>query len=148
MKDLITPEERRGRLYLGPYVYRFYAAEGQALYIGVTAGTALRWTDHRKTSEWWSLAEYVAVSFYAEYDRALVAEAAAIKAERPAFNRQWLRPRKQTVIKFEDGAESIAAELHHIARPEFVAELARLLGSPELFPGPVPPPAPIFPAQQ
>ncbi|MFJ8852310.1 GIY-YIG nuclease family protein [Streptomyces sp. NPDC102437] len=145
LKDLLTTEERRGRRSVGPHVYRFYAEDREALYIGVTCGTALRWADHRRSSPWWSEARYVAVSFYGTYEQAMVAEAAAIKAERPCFNRQWITPRKQTVIQFGDGAEAIAAELHKIASPEFVGELARLLASPEQFPQPLPPPVPAFP---
>lgn len=144
MADLLTDEERQGRRSTGPYVYRFYAADREALYIGVTSGTALRWADHRRSSEWWPLAEYVAVSFYGTYEAAMVAEAAAIKAERPCFNRQWLKPRRHMEMHFEDGAQAIAAELHKIASPEFVSELARLLASPERFPQPLPPPVPDF----
>lgn len=144
LKELLTAEERRGSRNAGPYVYRFYAEDKEALYVGVTSGTALRWVDHRRSSPWWSEAKYVAVSFYGTYEAAVVAEAAAIKVERPCFNRQWIAPRKQTVIQFGDGAVAIAAELHKIASPEFVRELASLLASPEQFPQPLPPPAPTF----
>lgn len=147
-RELLTKEEQRGMIFVGAYVYRFYAADRQPLYIGVTSGGGLRWNDHRKTSDWWPLAEYVAVSFYGSYAEAMTAETAAIKAERPGFNRQGTKPRKQTVIKFEDGAEAIAAELHVISDPDLVRRLAELLAAPELFPGPTPPPAPVFPARE
>jgi predicted GIY-YIG superfamily endonuclease len=147
-RDLMTREEQGTYWLVDPFVYRFYAADQQPLYIGVSTGSALRWSDHRRSSAWWSVAEYVAVSFYDSYEEALKAETAAIRAERPRFNRQGLKPRKQALIKFDDGAKAIAAELHRAMPPELVSELAALLAAPEQFPGPVPPPAPEFPVRE
>ncbi|MFD9248465.1 GIY-YIG nuclease family protein [Streptomyces bottropensis] len=147
-RDLMTREEQGNYWLVGPYVYRFYASDHQPLYIGVSTGSAMRWADHRRSSEWWPMAEYVAVSFYGLYEEALKAETAAIRAERPRFNRQGMKPRKQALIKFEDGAKSIAAELHRAMPPELVSELAALLAAPEQFPGPVPPPEPEFPERE
>lgn len=147
MRDLLTEAKTEGDVFglVGPYVYRFYDADRQPLYIGVTTGSALRWYGHRRESTWWPLAEYVAVSLYRTYKAAEEAERAAIRAERPMFNRQWIKPRTQTLIKFGDGAEAIAAELHRIMQPELVRELAELLSSPERFPQPEAPPPPTFP---
>ncbi|MFE2967525.1 GIY-YIG nuclease family protein [Streptomyces sp. NPDC059340] len=141
-------QERRGPFNVEPFVYRFYSSDRKPLYIGFTHGGAHRWDNHRRESEWWPLAEYVAVSFYGTHAEALTAEMAAIRAERPAFNRQGLVPRKQVLIKFEHGAEAIAAELHQIADPDLVRQLAELLAAPHLFPGSTPPPAPVFPARE
>lgn len=140
VRELLTPEERGTYFLVGPYVYRFYAADRQPLYIGITTGSAVRWYGHRRESEWWPLAEFVAVSFYDSYEEAAKAEMAAIRAERPRFNRQGMKPRMQCLIKFGDGAESIAAELHRAMSPDLVRELAGLLGAPERFPSPTPPP--------
>lgn len=144
MRDLLTKEECGDCWIVGPYVYRFYGADRQPLYIGVTTGSAVRWYGHRRESPWWPLAEYVAVSFYKTYEAAMEAERAAIRAEQPQFNRQWMKPRMQTLVKFGEGAEAIAAELHRIAPPHLVRELAELLASPERFPQPESPP-PAFP---
>ncbi|MFB7574641.1 hypothetical protein [Streptomyces sp. NPDC056165] len=139
-KDLLVQGEGRGR----NSVYRFYAQDGQPLYIGVSSCLALRLADHRLQAPWWSLAEYIAVSCYGSYQAAAVAEVAAIKAERPIFNRQGLKARKRMELRFSEGAEHIAAEFHRIAPPDLVRELARLLAAPELFPDPAAPPPPQF----
>lgn len=141
---LLTAEEERASHGRGGFVYRFYSADQEALYIGVTSGAAFRWVEHRRSSGWWSLAEYVALSFYGTYEAALLAETAGIKAERPSHNRQGLKPRRRMDIQFRDGAKAIAAELHKVAPPALVRDLARLLATPELFPQPLPPPSPDF----
>ncbi|WP_405893818.1 GIY-YIG nuclease family protein [Streptomyces sp. NBC_00104] len=141
--DLLTTEEMSSHWAIGPYVYRFYAADQRPVYFGVSSGSALRLVDHRRTAAWWPLVEFISISVYPTYREATKAETAAIQAESPAFNRQGLRPRKQAVIKFEDGAQAIAAELHRAAPTELVRDLARLLAAPELF-QPTPPPGPVF----
>lgn len=144
--ELLSKEETGGDWRTpGPYVYRFYAADRRPLYFGITTGSPLRLVDHRRTSAWWPLAEFIGISVYPTYQDALKAETAVIKAETPAFNRQGLKPCTQAVIKFADGPEVIAAEFHRAASPELVRELARLLAAPELFRPPTPP-APVFPA--
>lgn len=147
-REALTEQERPGQR--GPHclVYRFYDAAQQPLYTGMSTNGTLRWDGHRKSSPWWALTEYVAVSFYGTSQEAATAELAAIRAERPVCNRQGLAPRKQVLIKFGDGAEAIAAELHNIADPDLVRQLAQLLATPERFPGPTPPPAPVFPVRE
>lgn len=140
-KDLLITGEHGGR----SAVYRFYGQDRRALYIGVSTSLSERVKDHRLYSRWWPLAEFIAVSCYSTNEAAAEAEAAAIKAERPAFNRAGRKPRERMEFRFDAGAERIAAELHRVASPELVGELARLLGAPELFPQPLPPPAPAFP---
>ncbi|MEV6738623.1 GIY-YIG nuclease family protein [Streptomyces sp. NPDC051104] len=139
-RDLLARGEGGG----ASAVYRFYAHGRQPLYIGVSSCLSVRLADHRRTSPWWSLAEYIAVSCYRSHKAAEAAEVAAIMAERPIFNRQGMTARTRMEIRFEDGAESIAAELHRIASPDLVRDLARLLAAPELFPTPVAPPPPCF----
>lgn len=147
VNELLTPEERGSYYLVGPFVYRFYAVDQQPLYIGVTTGDATRWYGHRRGSAWWPLAEYVAVSFYDSYGEAMKAEMAAIRAEGPRFNKLGMKPRVQCLIKFGDGAEAIAEELHRVMSPDLVRELAGLLAEPEKFPGPTPPPPPVFVAR-
>lgn len=126
------------------YVYRFYGADLQPLYIGLTYGGAMRWHQHRKQSEWWPLAEYVAVSFYASYEDIHVAEKAAIRHEQPRFNKQFVQGPAIAMLRLRDPAEEAAAQLFRDADPEFVRELARLLTQPERFPQPEPPPPASF----
>lgn len=121
-------------------LYRFYDCALQPLYIGITAGSGLRWDQHRKQSEWWPLAEYAAVSFYESSAAVKVAEKAAIRHEQPRFNKLRLRGPANTSLPLHGPAEAAAAQLFRDADPEFISELARLLTQPERFPQPEPPP--------
>src|SRR5947207_2804128 len=60
---LLLPERRAGNDIL----YRFYDAEQHPLYIGITQTGAARLAAHRRRSEWWPLAEYIAVSVYPDW---------------------------------------------------------------------------------
>lgn len=139
-RDLMRPESPDGRLSR-PIVYRFYDTDRKPLYIGYTTTCNVRWAAHRRHAEWWPLAEYVAVPFYRTAADAFTAEKAAIANEKPRFNQVGMQWRKQVVLRLDRPAEEIAAELHRIARPELLRELAELLATPEeRFPGPTPPP--------
>lgn len=146
VKDLLLPAERKpeGHGPLWHFVYRFYDAAKAPLYIGITSCNATRWDQHRKHSEWWLLAEYVAVSVYGTSEELEAAEKAAIRREQPQFNRQFKRWPTQTAIRLDGKPEDVAAHLFSVARPEFLHELARLLAAPERFPQPAPPPLPDF----
>lgn len=125
-------------------LYRFYDSDLQPLYIGITAVGGTRWDQHRKHSEWWPLAEYVAVSFYESYDAVRVAEKAAIRHEQPRFNRLFLRGPANASLHLHGAAGVAAAQLFRDADPEFISELAQLLTQPERFPQPPPPPPARF----
>ncbi|WP_286255429.1 GIY-YIG nuclease family protein [Streptomyces graminofaciens] len=126
------------------FLYRFYDSDQQPLYIGITAGGGIRWDQHRKHSEWWPLAEYVAVSFYQSYEAVKVAEKAAIRSEQPRFNKLFLRGPANASLHLHGHAEDAAALLFRDAEPEFIASLAALLTQPERFPQPEPPPPAAF----
>ncbi len=68
------------------YVYRYYGAEGELLYIGFTADPYTRWRQHRRNSEWAPLAAFVRVERFAYEDLARIAETVAIRTETPRFN--------------------------------------------------------------
>jgi hypothetical protein len=124
------------------YLYRFYDSDLLPLYIGVTSGSGLRWDQHRKQSDWWPLAEYVAVSFYQSYESVRVAEKAAIRREKPRFNKVHVRGPANTSLPLHGSVEAAAAQLFRDADPEFISELAHLLAQPDRFPQPeAPPPA-------
>ena len=137
---IVTKEERETP---GHFVYRCYSATRAPLYVGMSGALELRLIDHRRTSSWWALAEYIAVSRYDSNGEARKAETAAIEAERPAYNRQGIKSREWVEVSVLRGARKAAEEIHSVADPAFVRELARLLASPELFTE-VPPPPPNF----
>ena len=125
-------------------VYRFYDAYVKPLYIGLTYGGLERWDQHRKKAEWWSLAEYAALSFYPSYEAIQVAEKAAIRHEQPRFNKLHRRGPANASLRLHGPAEDAAAVLFRDADAEFVSELAQLLTQPARFPQPVPPPPAQF----
>ena len=139
-RNLLT-ETRLGDRVL----YRFYDASRQPIYIGITHTGDARLAAHRKRSPWWPLAEYIAVSVYPNWTELEKAERAAIRAESPRFNKTGTSWRQQVVLRLDGEAADAAAELHRIARPEFLSELAELLAQPERFPQPEPPPPVRFP---
>lgn len=141
-RNLLT-ETRLGDRVL----YRFYDADQQPLYTGITHTGHARLATHRRCSEWWPLAEYIAVSVYASWAALEEAELAAIRAEGPPFNKAKTLWRQQVLLRLDGEPADAALELHRIGRPEFVQQLARLLSQPERYPQPVPPPA-AFPAEE
>lgn len=147
VKYFLAPETQHPdwpRSYRWDFVYRFYDVDAKPLYIGMTSGGLTRWDQHRKRAEWWPLAEYVAVSFYATYADTQVAEKAAIRNEQPRFNRQFIRRPAIATLRLHEPADAAAAVLFRDASPEFIRELAHLLTQPERFPQPEPPPPARF----
>lgn len=144
--DLLAPGEIRPEWYLNlwPYLYRFYDADRRPLYIGITSCSPLRLDSHRRRSEWWPLAEYLAISVYPTHSAVEDAERAALRNEKPRFNRQGVRGPANVSIHAHGAPEVAAAQLFRDATPEFVASLAALLAQPDLFPQPVPPPPARF----
>ncbi|MFJ6667464.1 GIY-YIG nuclease family protein [Streptomyces sp. NPDC091383] len=125
-------------------LYRFYDADRQPLYIGITHTGDTRIATHRRQSKWWPLAEYIAISVYPNWSSMEKAERAAIRAEKPRFNKAGTQWRQQVIVRLDADPADVAAELHRIARPEFLAELAAHLAQPDQFPQPSPPPPPRF----
>lgn len=83
-------------------LYRFYDADGELLYIGITTDPDVRWACHESTS-WWKEVDRMQtkVAWYDERAEAGSAEVAAIKAERPRHNRAHAdyQPSQGTAIK-------------------------------------------------
>ncbi|MEU0808753.1 GIY-YIG nuclease family protein [Streptomyces sp. NPDC005970] len=140
--DLLAPELGRadGAIGLRHLLYRFYDARQRPLYIGITTCSGIRLDSHRRKSQWWPLAEYIAVSAYPSDPAVKEAERAAIRHERPRFNKQAVRGPANAKIPLHGAAEAAAAVIFREAMPEFIAELAVLLAMPERFPQPAPPP--------
>lgn len=73
-------DERRTALY------RFYDAAGTLLYIGVSLDVRQRWKQHALDKTWWPEVAERTVEWHDSYPKALYAESAAIRAERPLYN--------------------------------------------------------------
>lgn len=113
--------------YPAGVLYRFYGAERQLLYIGIAAGDpTYRWTAHRYRSEWWHLATFVSVTHVTPVGSVRRAiERKAIRAERPLYNKEHLKPRVRLEIRLDQGAESVVEQLHKVMLPEDFAEVIR-----------------------
>lgn len=146
---LLMPGEERPNWWmpLWPYLYRFYDADLHPLYIGISSCHATRLDSHRKRSEWWPLAEYIAVSVYPNYEAVERAERAALRHEKPRFNKQGVQGPASVAINTRGPAEEAAALLFRQVEPAFLAELAALLAQPDRFPQPSPPPPASFEEQ-
>jgi predicted GIY-YIG superfamily endonuclease len=91
-------------------LYRFYDAEGNLLYVGVTGNPASRFSDHRRTSSWWAQADRHEVEWLPHWNAALKAERRAIQEEMPRWNSVFNTKRVagspdmgQQIIKQPDG---------------------------------------------
>lgn len=67
-------------------VYRYYDADGVLLYVGVSASTINRLSQHRLTAEWFGAWTHMTREKFSNRDQALRAEAQAILKEKPKYN--------------------------------------------------------------
>lgn len=67
-------------------LYRFFDADDQLLYVGITKRGRGRWDQHAKDKSWWHLVVRCEVEHYPDRPAAEAAEKAAIQAEHPRFN--------------------------------------------------------------
>lgn len=68
-------------------LYRIFGAGDLLLYIGISQNPRSRWYDHRSGKPWGPQAERQAVEWHATRIAAKAAEATAIRAEKPRYNR-------------------------------------------------------------
>lgn len=75
-------------------LYRFYDADHQLLYVGISRALQFRWSAHRTTARWWPRVKYVAVSFFPDGCGVWpdLAEKASIAHEDPPFNSNHKHP--------------------------------------------------------
>lgn len=66
-------------------VYRFFAVDGDLLYVGSTGRWPGRMGEHQSQRPWWGEVATVTLEHYASLDEARTAEARAIERERPAY---------------------------------------------------------------
>lgn len=67
-------------------LYRWYDADGVLLYVGISVDVVRRAGQHEISKPWWVEVASATVRHFDSRDEALVAEAEAIKAERPVYN--------------------------------------------------------------
>lgn len=79
-------------------VYRCYNAQGELLYVGETNWPKDRMRHHERDKPWWPEVDRIDIVWYGSYREALDAEAAAIAAELPRWNKRghpdWQPERK------------------------------------------------------
>lgn len=69
-------------------LYRIWGDGDQLLYIGISNNFGTRWKTHAKQQPWWDeMRRLSADAWYDDRDEAEAIEAAAIKAERPKYNK-------------------------------------------------------------
>ena len=72
-------------------LYRHFS--GQALlYVGISLGPVSRLEQHRHNSSWANQIDRITIERFPSREEASAAEIAAIKAEKPQFNKQHSRP--------------------------------------------------------
>ncbi len=97
-------------------LYRHYDENDVLLYVGITDTLADRTNNgHARTSEWVQFAVRAEAEWLDSRDEASTAERAAVKDERPIFNRQYAE---------WDPDRRIAAYLHHREVAELKATIA------------------------
>jgi predicted GIY-YIG superfamily endonuclease len=69
-------------------LYRIWGDEGLLLYIGISNNFGTRWKEHAKRQPWWDeMRRLTADAWYDSRPEAEAAEEAAIKAEKPKYNK-------------------------------------------------------------
>lgn len=67
-------------------LYRFWNADDQLLYVGITLNPGARWKAHQYDKPWWSNVARITIELHPDRAAALASERAAIHAERPLYN--------------------------------------------------------------
>jgi hypothetical protein len=119
------------------YIYRYYDACGQVLYVGITRSLHGRDAAHRKNSPWYWLAYRIEYEVFPDRYHGLLAETVAIERYQPLHNikqNQRMEPLSQEGLALADavsrGVEDLAelkAAVHaRIEAEEAKAEKARV----------------------
>ena len=69
-------------------LYRLYDGENALLYVGIALAPAARMAKHAETQPWWPEVAGRTMTWYSTRMDAAVAEVAAIKAEKPRYNKK------------------------------------------------------------
>jgi len=68
-------------------LYRFFDADDNLLYVGISVSIEKRFHDHEKRSTWWDEAAYCLFERFPSRDAVRKAEEIAIKTENPKYNK-------------------------------------------------------------
>lgn len=88
----------------GATVYRFFADDGELLYVGCSGSVVKRIEQHRHTRDWWPRVSVVTVEHFPSLAAGRAAEREAIGSEAPAYNVQ-----DRHVQRSDQRREAIAA---------------------------------------
>lgn len=123
--------DRHGNAIPSGLIYRFYNADRELLYIGQTTNNHTypgRWTGHKTSSAWWGLVAYYSVDRVPSDPATLAAlEKAAIRSERPRFNKQYAKSAASFKVLASEGPAAIVEQLRTHLLPEDFTELVRVL---------------------
>lgn len=94
------------------YLYRAFTKDGTLLYVGISGRWSERLHQHEKESEWFERTDYVLIRRFPDRESVAAAEKAAIRAEKPIYNKQhsqeWQSPQHhfQQLKKWVTGEKS------------------------------------------
>lgn len=74
------------------YLYRFHAADGQLLYVGITQDPRARFLAHQADKPWWPEVHRITMELYPSRRAVELAERVAIRDEHPAHNVAMVAP--------------------------------------------------------
>jgi hypothetical protein len=134
--DDYAAKRRDGTRIPSGLIYRFYDADQDLIYIGQTTSThtyPIRWTGHKTSSPWWGLVAYYSVDRVTTDGAELLAlEKAAIRAERPRFNKQHTKSRSSFMVFACEGPSAVVEQFRTFLLPEdFAALVAAFKAEPD-----------------
>jgi predicted GIY-YIG superfamily endonuclease len=92
-------------------VYRFYDADGQLLYVGMTGNLGRRFAMHAATKKWWPQVARRTAEWFGDRGEAAQAEREAIRAEKPVHNiRLALSAEKELMLERAVAMKAFARE--------------------------------------
>lgn len=74
-------------------LYRFFNAEGELLYVGLTRDIGTRWKHHAADKEWFTEIASSTLEHFPTRDELVAAEKRAIRTEKPKYNIAGTPPR-------------------------------------------------------
>lgn len=90
-------------------LYRFFDADGQLLYVGISARGAARWSEHAGDKPWWPKVAQTTTEHFASRPEAAAAETEAIRTERPRHNVVGSTSRKRRSSLTLDDEQALAS---------------------------------------
>lgn len=82
-------------------LYRFYGADRDLLYIGISLHPFQRMGQHRTDKSWWGEVSKVTIDRYPSRQAVLAAERVAIKVENPKYNIVHAKPKRTRAPRIE-----------------------------------------------